>query len=51
MSYLNKDKTVKVSHFMAKETTMNRKRHIENQILVTGEQVYLNTPENKVGRK
>ena len=29
---------------------MSRKRHIENQILVTGEQVDLNTPENKVGR-
>ena len=29
---------------------MNRKRHIENQILVTGEKVDLNTPENNVGR-
>lgn len=29
---------------------MNRKRLAENQILVTGEQVDLNTPENKVGR-
>jgi len=35
---------------MVKETTMNQKRLKENQILVTGEQVDPNTPENKVGQ-
>ena len=37
-----------VSQPLYGKTTMNRKRHIENQILVTGEKVDLNTPENKV---